>query len=67
MAAVRSKVVILFFLLPFGVCVFVCVCSLFCDEVLSVIFSFAIILLRKRELVALRQLCYGCHVGVCVP
>ena len=45
---------------------FVCVWSLICDEVLCVIFSFANILLRKRELVALLQLCSCCHVGVCV-
>ena len=29
-------------------------------------FSFAIILLRKRELVALLWLCSCCHFGVCV-
>ena len=36
----------------------------FCFAVLSVASSFAIILLGKRELVALLLLCSECHVAV---
>ena len=37
---------------------------LFCYALLCVLFSFAIILKRKRELVALLSLSYGCLVTV---
>ena len=37
-----------------------CVCSLFCCALLSVLSSFAIILKRKRELVALLKLSSKC-------
>ena len=39
--------------------------SLTCDVVLNLLSRFAIILLRKAELVALLQLCSSFHVGVC--
>ena len=42
-----------------------CVGFLFCNEVFSLISSFAIILLRKREWMALLKLCNGCRVTVC--
>ena len=49
------------------VCVCVCVgWGLFCNVVLSVLSSCAIIMLRKGKLVALFKLCYFCHVTVCV-
>ena len=38
-----------------------------CFAVLSVLSSFAIISLGKRELVALPLLCSECHVPVCYP
>ena len=43
-----------------------CVCSLFCCAVLGVLFSFVIILLRKRKLVALVYLSSRCLVAVSV-
>ena len=39
-----------------------CVWFMLCDEFLSVLSSFAIILLRERELVVLLLLCSGCCV-----
>ena len=44
-----------------------CVWSLFCGVVLDVHSSLAIILLRKRELVALLSLCYCCLCSVSLP
>ena len=60
LTAVCSKVVILLLiqrLLLLPLCVGIYVRSLLCDLVLGVFSSFAIILLRKRELVALLTLC----------
>ena len=67
-AAVCSKAVVLLLLIcclvyfPFVVRV-LCL-SLFCCALLFVLSSFAIILKRKRELVALLLLSYGCLVTV---
>ena len=69
LAAVRSKAVIL---LLFIYCLlflpFFCGSSMLgpCFAVLCVGSSFAIILLGKRELVALLLLCSECHVAVVV-
>ena len=69
-AAVRSKVVVLLMLNRCLVCfpliVGVLCLSLFCCVLLCVLSSFAIILERKRELVALLLLFYGCLVTVYV-
>ena len=46
------------------VAVYGCSQCLFCNAVLTVLSSFAIIMLRKRELVALHYLCSCCHVTV---
>ena len=57
LAVDRSKVVILLLLIHFCWCLQLCVGvyvgSLFCNIVLSILSSFEIIFLRKRELVAL--------------
>ena len=64
-AAVHPKAVVLLllihrlFLLPMF-----CVVSMFLNAVLGVLSSFAIISLRKRELVALLKLCSCSHVAV---
>ena len=67
-AAVRSKAVVLLLLICCLVCfplvVGVLCLSLFCCALLCVLFSFAIILKRKRELIALLLLAYGCLVTV---
>ena len=42
----------------------VCNCSMFCCTLLYVHFSIAIILMGKRELVALLNLSFCCHVMV---
>ena len=67
-AAIRSKAVVLLLLICYLVCfplvVGVLCLSLFCYALLCVFNSFAIILSRKRELVALLLLCYGCLVTV---
>ena len=42
----------------------VCVCLCFCCALLCALSSFATILKRKRELVALLSLFYSCHVTV---
>ena len=65
--AIRLKGVVLLFLidcllLPSSF-VGLCVWPLFCCVVLSVLSSFAIISLRKRELVALPSLCSCYHVA----
>ena len=41
-----------------------CVCSMFCCALLCVLSSFAIILMEKRELVALLSLFFWCLVMV---
>ena len=43
-----------------------CVWSLFCNIVVIILTSFAIIVLRKRELVTLLYLCSCCCVGIYV-
>ena len=67
-AAVRSKAVVLLLLVYCLVCfslvVGVLCLSLFCCALLCVLSSFTIILKRKRELVALLLLSYGCFVIV---
>ena len=68
-AAVHSKAVVLLLLLVpclvyYTLVVEVLCWSLFCCELPSVLSSFAIILKRKRELVALVLLTYGCLVTV---
>ena len=67
--AVRSKAVILLLFTLIVVAPILWrfdIRSLFCFAVLSVVSSFAIISLRKRELVALLLLCSECHVAVVV-
>ena len=68
LAAVRSKAVVLLLLISCLVCfplVVVVLClSLFCCSLLCVHSSYAIILKRKRELVALLLLSYGCLVTI---
>ena len=62
-AAVRSKAVILLlftFLLIVSPIVGVCNCSMFCSTLLYVHSSFAIILIGKRELVALLSVSSWC-------
>ena len=39
-------------------------CSLFCYALLYVLYGFAIILTKERELIALLLLCFGCLVTV---
>ena len=67
-AAVRSKAVVLLLficcLVCFPLAVGVLCFSLFCCALLCVLSSFAIVLKRKRELVALLLLSYGCLVTV---
>ena len=67
-AVFRSKVVVLLLLICFLVCfplvVGVLCLSLFCCALLHVFSSFAIILKKTRELVALLLLSYGCLVTV---
>ena len=67
-AAVRSKAIVLLLLISFLFIVTpivgVCNCSMFCCTLLYVHFSFAIILLGKRELVALLILSSWCLVIV---
>ena len=63
-AACPKKVILLLLLIPclimLSLSVDFCVWSFFCYAVLSVLSSFAIITLRKRELVALLALCSCC-------
>ena len=59
-AAVRSKAMAMYIPLVVGV---LCL-SLLCYALLCVLSSFAIILKRNRELVALLLLSYGCLVTV---
>ena len=64
-AAVRSKVVVpllllIYCLMYFPLSVGVLSLSLFCYALLCVHFGFAIILIRKRKLVVLLVLSYGC-------
>ena len=67
-AAVRSKAVVLlfliYFLMYFPLFVGVLCLSLFCSAMLCANFSFAIILKRKRKLVALLLLSYSCTVTI---
>ena len=63
LAAVRSKVVVLFLLIVASIVGF-CNCSMFCCVLLCVHSSFAIILMGKRELVALLCLSSWCLVIV---
>ena len=67
-AAVRSKVVVLllliYCLMYFPLFVGVLCLSLFCYALLCVLSSFAIILKRKRKLVALLVLSYRCIVTI---
>ena len=69
-AAVGSKAVVLWLLIRCLVCFplvmggGVLYLSLFCCALLCVISSFAIILKRKRELIALLLLSYGCLATV---
>ena len=53
LAAVRSKAVVLLLLLIVAPIVGFCVCSMFCYALLCFLSSFTIILMGKRELVAL--------------
>ena len=62
-AAVRSKVVVLLLLIVTPILGF-CNCSMFCCALLCVHSSFAIILMGKRELVALLCLSSWCLVIV---
>ena len=59
-AAVHSKAVVLLLLTFVGVCN----CSMFCCTLLNVPSSIAIILMGKRELVALLNLSFWCLVMV---
>ena len=65
-AAVRSKVVVLLLLnycfMYLSLFVGILCWSLFCYVLIYVLSSFAIILMRKRELVALLLLSFGCIV-----
>ena len=66
-AAVRFEAVVLlliYCLVCFPLVVGVLCLSLFCCALLCVLSCFAIILKRKRELVALLLLSYGCLVTV---
>ena len=66
-AVVSSTAVVLLLiccLMYFPLFVAVLYLSLFCYALLYVLSSFAIILKRKRELVALLSLSYGCIVTV---
>ena len=68
LAAVRSKAVVLLLLIRclvyFQLVLGVRCLSLICCALLYVLSSFAVILKRKRELVALLLLSYGCLVTV---
>ena len=68
--AVHSKAVALLLigclLLPLFVWVFLLGLCIVINYLLSVLSSFAVILLRKRELVVLYLLSSCCHVAVCV-
>ena len=68
MTAAHSKMVVLFLLIYCFVClplfVGVLCSSLFWYALLYVLFSFAIILTRKRELIDLLLLSFGCLVTV---
>ena len=67
-ATVRSKAVVLlllfYCLMYFPLFVGVLCLSLFCFAVLCVLSSFAIILKRKRKLIALQLLSYKCIVTI---
>ena len=63
LAAVRSKVVVLLFLIVTPIVGF-CNCSMFCCALLCVHSSFAIISMGKRELIALLSLSSWCLVIV---
>ena len=65
-AGVRSKTVVLLLFAAAPSVSVCCVWSLFCYAVLCVLSCFAIIPLRKRELVALLLLSSDCHVAVSV-
>ena len=62
-AAVRSKAVVLF-LLTFRLLLGVCKCSMYCCTFLYVHSTIAIVLMGKRELVALLNLSSWCLVVV---
>ena len=70
-SVVRSKIVVMLCLIYcsmyFTLFVGVLCLSLFCSELLCVHSSFAIILKRKRKLVALLLLSYNCMLTVNVP
>ena len=64
--AVLNKLMFIHCLLLLQLLMVLCVWSLFCYAVFSLLCSFAIILLEKREMVHYLLLSSGCHIAVII-